>query len=322
MLRKLIPDPFIIALLATLLLATVLPAQGQAAVIVGWLATALIVLLFFFHGAKLSSGAVVEGIRNWRLHLAILGSTFVMFPLLGLLFSKVFAGTMPKPLGLGVLYLAALPSTVQSSIAFTSMARGNVPAAIASASASQVLGVFITPPLVALLAGAHGGHVPLSGIGAIMLQVLVPFVAGQLLRPWIGDWVHRHKAAISFTDRGAILAAVYSAFSAAVVEGIWTRVQPATIGILVGLCLGILICALSFTWGTGRLLQFPRGDRIAILFCGTKKSLVQGVPIARVLFTGADVGLILLPIMIFHQLQLMACAWISSRYARESEHVG
>lgn len=317
--RKLLPDPFVIALLATLLLATVLPARGGGAVVANWVATALILLLFFFHGAKLSRQAILEGIRNWPVHALILVSTFVMFPLLGLLVWTLFSATvpMPRPVWLGVLYLAALPSTVQSSIAFTSIARGNVPAAIASASASQVLGVFLTPPLVALLAGAHGGQVPLSGIGGIVLQVLVPFLAGQALRPWIGDWVQRHKAAIAFTDRGAILAAVYSAFSAAVVEGIWKRVQFSTIAILLGLCLILLVCSLAFTWGTARLLKFPRGDRIAILFCGTKKSLVQGVPIARVLFTGADVGLILLPIMIFHQLQLMACAWISSRYARE-----
>lgn len=321
--RKLLPDPFVLALLATLLLATVLPARGAGAVAASWAATALILLLFFFHGAKLSREAIFAGIRNWPVHALILVSTFVMFPVLGLLVSTLFSATipMPKPLWLGVLYLAALPSTVQSSIAFTSIARGNVPAAIASASASQVLGVFITPPLVALLAGARGGQVPLSGVGGIVLQVLVPFLAGQALRPWIGDWVHRHKTAISMTDRGAILAAVYSAFSAAVVEGIWKRVQLSTLAQLLGLCLGILACALTFTWGTARLFKFPRDDRIAILFCGTKKSLVQGVPIARVLFTGADVGLILLPIMIFHQLQLMACAWISNRYAREADHV-
>lgn len=316
MLRRLLPDPFVIALLVTLVLATILPAQGVGVPVVNALATAMIVLLFFFHGARLSRQAIVEGIRNWRLHVAILISTFVMFPLLTLGLSHVGSGWLSHPLWVGMLYLAALPSTVQSSIAFTSMARGNVPGAIASASASQVLGVFVTPPLVALLAGAQGAHVPLSGIGNVMLQVLVPFVAGHLLRPVIGEWVQRHKSAIAITDRGTILVSVYSAFSAAVVEGLWTRVDGATIAVLLLLCVSVLAAALLFTWGMGRALGFARADRITILFCGTKKSLIQGVPMARVLFSGPDAGLVLLPVMIFHQLQLMACAWIAQRYAR------
>lgn len=313
--RRLIPDPFMLALLATLALATVLPARGQAALLVNWLATATIVLLFFFHGAKLSREAVIGGLKSWRIHLAILGSTFVMFPLLGLGLASAFPGVMPPPLWLGILYLSALPSTVQSSIAFTSIAKGNVPAAIAAASASQVLGVVLTPFLVGLLAGAHGGHVPLSGVGRIMLQILVPFVAGHLLRPWIGGWVARHKAAISLTDRSTILIAVYSAFSAAVVEGIWSRLPLPTLAILCGVCAVMLGVALLFTRTLARLLGFARADEIAIVFCGTKKSLIQGVPMARVLFAGPDLGLILLPVMIFHQLQLMVCAGIARRYA-------
>jgi sodium/bile acid cotransporter 7 len=311
----LLPDPFVVALLATLALATVLPARGASAVLVNCLATGLIVLLFFFHGAKLSRSAIVDGIRHWRLHIVILTSTFVMFPILGVLLSSLFPQLLPRALWLGILYLAALPSTVQSSIAFTSMAQGNVPAAIASASASQVPGVFLTPPLVALLGGVRGGHLPLAGLGLLVLQVLVPFVLGHLLRPWLGAWVQRYKTAISITDRGAILAAVYSAFSAGVIEGIWRRLELPTLATLLTLCSGMLAFALLFTWGAGGLFGFSRRDRIAILFCGTKKSLVQGVPIARALFAATDVGLVLLPIMIFHQLQLTACAFISRRYA-------
>ncbi len=313
--RRLLPDPFILALLATLALATLLPARGQAAVLVDWLSTATIVLLFFFHGAKLSREAVIGGLKSWRIHLAILGSTFVMFPLLGLGLAGACPALMPPPLWLGVIYLACLPSTVQSSIAFTSIARGNVPAAIAAASASQLLGVLLTPFLVGLLAGAHGGHVPVSGVGRIVLQILVPFLIGHLLRPWIGRWVARHKAAIALTDRSTILIAVYSAFSGAVIEGIWDRLPLPTLAILFGICAAVLAIALLFTRTLARALGFGREDEVAILFCGTKKSLIQGVPMARVLFAGPDLGLILLPIMIFHQLQLMACAWIARRYA-------
>lgn len=317
----LLPDPFVLALAGTLGLATLWPARGAAAGAVDGLATVMIVLLFFFHGAKLSREAVLSGIRNWPLHCVILLSTFVMFPLLMLLLARLFNASMPHALWVGMLYLAALPSTVQSSIAFTSMARGNVSAAIAAASASQVLGVFITPWLIAWLVGTQRGDASVAGIGigSIVLQVLVPFVAGHLLRPWIGAWIERHKAAIAVTDRGTILLAVYGAFSAAAIEGIWMRVQPATLMTLLALCLGVLAFALLFTWGVARLFGFARPDRITILFCGTKKSLVQGVPMARVLFAGPDLGLVLLPVMLFHQLQLMVCAWISQRYAGSKE---
>jgi len=316
MLRRLIPDPFVLALLATLVLATLLPARGAGAIAVNWLSTATIVLLFFFHGAKLSREAILAGTRHWRLHLVILGSTFVMFPLLCLGLSGLLPSAMSPALWTGILYLAALPSTVQSAIAFVSIARGNVPAAIASASASQVLGVLITPPLVSVLAGARGGHIAISGVGFVMLQILVPFVAGHLLRPWIGGWIQRQKAAIGLTDRGTILIAVYSAFSGAVIDGIWHRLPLSALAVLVGICLFILAVALTFTGIAGRVLGFDRKDRIALQFCGTKKSLIQGVPMGRILFAGPDLGMILLPLMIFHQFQLMACAWLARRYAR------
>jgi solute carrier family 10 (sodium/bile acid cotransporter), member 7 len=319
MFRRLIPDPFIIAILAAVTLASLAPARGDFAIFVGWLATATIVLLFFFHGAKLSREAVFAGLVHWRLHLTILACTFLMFPLLGLALAKAFPGLLPPTLWTGILYLCALPATVQSAIAFTSIARGNVPAAIASSSASQLLGVVLTPIIAGLITGAHGASAGLSGMGEIMLQILAPFVVGHLLRPWIGEWVTRNKGLIGITDRSTIVIAVYSAFSAAVIEGIWSRVPIATLGVLVIVCAIILAFALGFTALIGRVLGFPREDRIAIQFCGTKKSIIQGVPMARVLFAGPDVGIILLPLMIFHQMQLMACAWLARRYAVASD---
>lgn len=315
MLRRLIPDPFIVALLATVLLATLLPARGGFASAVDAVATAAIMLLFFFHGAKLPREAVIEAVGHWWLHLTIFACTFVMFPLLALGLSAALPGLLPPLLWTGVLYMAALPGTVQSAVAFTSMARGNVAAAIASSSASQLLGIFLTPVLVGLLADARGGAVDTSGVGHILLVLFAPFVAGQLLRPWIGGWVARHKPLIGVSDRSAILLAVYSAFSAAVIEGIWSKLPLPVLGMLVLLCLAMLAFALAFTRGLARLLGFSRFDEIAIVFCGTKKSLVQGVPMARVLFAAPDVGIVLMPILLFHQFQLMACAWIARRYA-------
>lgn len=319
MLRRLIPDPFIIALLATVALASLLPAQGDFAGIVDVLATVAIVLLFFFHGAKLPREAIIEAIGHWRLHLTILASTFLMFPLLALGLSHAMPNLLPPLLWTGVLYMAALPGTVQSAVAFTSIARGNVAAAIASSSASQLIGIFLTPVIVGLLADARGGEVDLSGVGHILLVLFAPFVVGHLLRPWIGEWVARRRKLIGISDRSAILLAVYSAFSAAVIDGIWGKLPLPVLGKLVVVCLVILAFAIIFTRTVARLLGFNRADEIAIMFCGTKKSIIQGVPVARVLFAAPDVGVIVMPILLFHQFQLMACAWIARLYARQAE---
>lgn len=321
MLRRLIPDPFLPILVGTVLLATLLPARGSFATLVGWLSTITIILLFFFHGAKLAREQVVAGLVHWRLHLVIFSATFVMFPLIGLAGERLAPGLLPPKLWTGLLFVCALPSTVQSSIAFVSIARGNVPAAIASASVSQVLGIVFTPILMGLLAGAHGSGVGLAGIGKIAAEIMVPFLAGHLLRPVIGGWVGRHKQLVNTTDRATIVIAVYGAFSEAVIEGLWHQLPAASLGMLLVADAALLAIALSATWAAGRLLGFDREDRIAIQFCGTKKSLVQGVPMARVLFPGPDVGVILLPIMLFHQMQLMACAIIARRYAEgERDH--
>lgn len=319
MLRRLIPDPFLLFLVGTILLATFLPARGPFAIAVGWLSVLTIILLFFFHGAKLAREQVIAGLTHWRLHLTILGCTFIFFPLLGVIGAKAWPGLLPHDLWIGMLFLCALPSTVQSAIAFVSMARGNVPAAIASASASQMLGILLTPLLMGLMAGAHGGGVNLKGVSQIAAQILLPFVVGHLLRPWIGAWVARHKALIGITDRSTIIVAVYGAFSAAVLEGLWHKLPPAALGLLVAVNAVLLAVGLGFTWGLGRALGFDREDRIAIQFCGTKKSLLQGVPMAKVLFPGPQTGVILLPIMLFHQMQLMACAFIARRYGNQPE---
>ncbi len=309
-------EPFILMLLGTVLLASLLPARGQWAVVAGYAADIGIVLLFFLHGAKLSREAIWEGARNWRLHLAVFATTFVAFPLLGLAFGNVPG--LAAPIASGLLFLTLLPSTVQSSIAFTAVARGNVAAAVCSASFSNLIGIVLTPALVALLMGGVGGQgsgISLSAVESIVLQLLVPFVAGHLLRPWIGGFVARQKALLMAVDRGSILLVVYTAFGAAVVEGLWSRVSSTDLALIAMICTAMLVIVLLLTWLAGRALGFSREDAIVLLFCGSKKSLASGVPMAGVLFPAAQVGAILLPIMLFHQIQLIACAIIARRYA-------
>ena len=317
------PDPFLLALIATVLLASLLPAHGQAVPLFHALTIVVIAVMFFLQGARLSRAAILAGLGHWRLHLAILGCTFVLFPLLGLGLHALLPGLLTPTLWLGVLFVCVLPSTVQSSIAFTSIARGNVPAAVCSATASNLVGIAITPLLTGfLLAGAtRGGGISAAGVLDIVLQLLLPFAAGQLLQPLIGGWALRHRGLLAVTDRGSVLIVVYTAFSAAVVQGLWHEVPPSQLG-LVLLVDAILLAAvlLATRFGAG-VAGFGRQDEIAIVFCGSKKTLASGVPMAGVLFPAAIVGQIVLPLMIFHQLQLFVCAVLARRYARRAEAV-
>lgn len=316
-LRRFAPDPFITAIVLTVVLATFLPAQGLFAIIVGYVTTAAIVLLFFLHGLRLPRDALIAGLRNWRLHITILSATFILFPLVGLALSSAFPALMPRTLWLGVLFLCALPSTVQSSIAFTSIARGNVAGAVAAAGASNMIGIVLTPLIVSVLVRSHGGGISFSGIWDVVLQLCVPFVAGHLMRPWLADWSARHKTLTTLTDRGTIVLAVYGAFSAAVLGGIWHQLPPSGFAILLLVCAVILAIVLLVTHFGSGLAGFSREDQIAIVFCGSKKSLASGIPMARVLFAGSGLGAIILPLMIFHQMQLMVCAWLARRYAEQ-----
>ena len=317
MLSRFLPDRFTCALLCTVLLASVLPCRGAAAQVFGLLTDVAIALLFFLHGAKLSRQAVLAGITNWRLHLTVLASTFVLFPLLGLLLRPVLSSLVTPDLYLGVLFLCALPSTVQSSIAFTSIARGNVSAAVCSASASSLLGIVITPLLVGVMLESHGrGGMSWDAVSGIVLQLLVPFVAGQVAQRWIGGWVQRHKPLVGLVDQGSILLVVYSAFSAAVLEGLWKQAPPSVLAGLLIINIVLLALALLATSYGARALGFAKEDEITIVFCGSKKSLASGIPMAKVLFAGHPLGLIVLPIMLFHQIQLMTCAVLARRYAR------
>jgi sodium/bile acid cotransporter 7 len=312
-----LPDNFTLALVATVTLASLWPASGATAHFFERVTTVAIGLLFFLHGAKLSREAVLGGIMHWRLHLLVFGATFVMFPLLGLALKPVLTPLVTPELYTGVLFLCVLPATVQSAIAFTSMARGNMPAAICSASASTMLGVFITPLLVNLIVVPHGAAgASFDAIGRILLQLMVPFMAGHLLRPWIGGWIKRRASVLTLVDRGSILLVVYTAFSAAVIEGLWKQVPMSALAGLLLVCAVLLALALCVTTWASRALGFDKADEITIVFCGSKKSLASGIPMAKVLFASHAVGAIVLPLMLFHQMQLMVCAVLAQRYAR------
>ncbi|MFI7275416.1 bile acid:sodium symporter family protein [Streptomyces sp. NPDC049879] len=310
-------DPYIVLLLGTVGIAALLPASGPAADAADGAATGFIGLLFFLYGARLSTQEAVDGLRHWRLHLTIIGCTFLLFPLFGLAARGLVPWLLPHDLYEGLLFLCLVPSTVQSSIAFTSIARGNVAAAIAAGSFSSIIGVLVTPLLAATLIGASGGFSADALLG-IALQLLLPFVLGQLLRRWIGGLVRRHRAVLSLVDRGSILVVVYAAFSEGMNAGVWHEVSWPRLLALLGVEAVLLTCMLTLTrWGARRL-GFGRGDRIAIVFAGSKKSLAAGLPMASVIF-GAHAALAVLPLMVFHQMQLIVCAVLARRWSRDPE---
>ncbi|RTL57705.1 MAG: bile acid:sodium symporter [Rhodocyclaceae bacterium] len=276
-----------------------------------------IALVFFLHGLGLSFAAMRDGLSRWKVHLTVQLFTFAVFPLLWLGFDALFGRWMPAGLGLGFLYLCVLPSTVSSSVALTGVARGNVPAAIFNATLSGLLGIVLTPALVALL--AHVSNQGLSFVDAVLgiaRMLLLPLVAGQLLRPWLHAWHHRHKKLTTAADRGAILLMVFGAFADSVASGLW---RDHGVSLLLAAAAGaalILAVVLFLTRRTARWLGFSAEDEITTVFCGSKKTLASGVPMAKLIF-GAHpaLGMIVLPIMFYHQIQLVVCSILANRYA-------
>lgn len=317
---RLLLDNFTLMLVAVVAAATLVPAHGAGATFFSGLTTFAITLLFFMHGAKLSRQAIIAGATHWRLHLLVFAFTFILFPILGWALRPVLQPVLGASLYAGMIYLCALPGTVQSAIAFTSIARGNVPAAVCSASASSIIGIVVTPLLVSLAMPTGSGSVSIMhAIIHISEELLLPFIAGHLMRPWIGTWMDRNRKWLKTVDQSSILLVVYTAFSASVIGGLWQQVPPLDLLTLIVACGVLLAIVLTITTSLSRLLGFNKEDEITIVFCGSKKSLATGVPMAQVLFSATAVGPMLLPLMIFHQIQLMVCAVLAQKYRMRGE---
>lgn len=316
-LRRFGVDTYMLLLISVVALGAIIPARGIGAEILGQITFWAVALLFFIYGAKLDTQSVRAGIMNLRLQSLSFLATYVMFPILGLLIAWSLGGLLGPELTLGILFLSVLPSTIQSSIAFTAMAGGNVPAAICSASLSNLVAVVLTPALMALILHQSGG-ISTDAISKIALQILLPFVLGQILRRWIGGFIQRHKFLTMIVDRGSILLIVYSAFSAGTVAGIWSAIPLDRLLLLGAVVCVFLAIAMWLMVVTGRYVNLPRADAITLLFCGSTKSLASGLPIATAIFPPSQVGAIILPLMLFHLIQLLVCAVIAQRKAAEN----
>ena len=318
MLSRIFPDRFVPVLLATILLASLLPVRGSAVPIAQGLSTAASVFLFFLNGVRLPRDEVLHGIRNWKLQGGALAFCFGAMALLGLAAQAATAPLLPATLALGFLFLGILPSTVQSATAASSLAGGNVAASVVAAALLNLSGVIVSPLLFAALAGSAG---EISGTGALRIVaiLLLPFIAGQFAQAWLRPWVLAHRGLATFMDRSAIAIAVYVAFYAAVVAGIWGLLDGREIGIVFGVVALLLVLSFGGAWLFGALLRLKRPDRITLLFSGAQKSIAVGAPLAATLFPPAVAGMVLVPILVYHMAQLILSAWLAPVLGRANE---
>ncbi len=314
--RRFIPDTFILLLIATIALASMLPARGRALDAVSAVSNVAIFALFFFHGLRLAHSAVWDGVRHWRLQLAVLAFTFGVLPVMGLAASSFMPDLLSPGLWLGVLFLCALPSTVQAAISSSSLAGGNVAASVIAAALSNLSAVILTPLIFAAITQVGGEGVGAGAVGKVALLLLLPFALGQIARTWLAAWADRHKVWIGRMDKLTIILAVYVAFSAAVNEGLWNQLSGLELAVLCAFITALLCAAMVGSWALGGILGLKRADRITLFYSGAHKSLATGAPMARILFPGAEAGLIIIPLLIYHQLQLIISAWIAARLNR------
>lgn len=318
-------DTFTLLLLVAIALATVLPATGDAAQLLSSAGTVAVALLFFLHGVALSREQIVAGATHWRLHIVITAFTFVFFPLVVVPIyhlNSVLPQWMPADLGLGFLYLGVLPSAVSSSIAYTAMARGNVPAAICSAAASNVFGMMLTPFLLLMLISTSGAadFSVANALKDIVLQLLLPFAVGHGLRPILGGFVAKHESLATRYDQCVIWLIVYSAFSHSVTSGLWEKLPLTAVILTLVLCVLLLVSFMAAAVLVVRRLGFSLEDETAVVFCGSKKSLASGLPMAKVLFSGhPGFGMIVLPIMCYNQIQVIIGAMLAQSYRKRIE---
>ena len=308
-------DPMVRLLILALFLAVIVPVPVSHQATGQLVANGAVFFLFLLNGLRLPRDQVIRGVRDWRFHGALTLWVFGAMLLGGWGIWQVTGLILPPLLALGFLYLGALPSTVQSATVYTSMANGNVAHAVVAAALLNVLGVFLSAPLFALFAGSEAVALGSEVLVRIAVILLLPFAIGQLLQPRFGSIVTSNPALTKWTDRIPIALAVYVAMSAAVNEGIWDRIDGPAWALMLVAVLIFLAYANAGSWAAGGAMGLERKDRIAFLFGGSQKSLAMGAPLATILFDPATAGIILLPLLVYHFLQLVLAAPLANRLA-------
>ena len=312
LLSRIIPDRFIWILIATIAVASILPVRGSDVETANLISSGAVFLIFLLHGIRLPRAEVIAGVRNWRVQGALFLFVFGAMTLVGLALARLTDGWLPPLVALGFLYAGVLPTTVQSATTYTSIARGAVAVSVIASALINLAAIVVTPTLFALLAGRDGG-VSLSGdlAGRIALILLLPFIVGQMVQRWARPVVLRHPSGVKLMDQGAIAIAVYVAFSAAVVDGIWTKLSGGDYAVLGAGVAAMLLAGFGGAWLLGGAMKLARPERTAVLFAGAHKSIAVGAPLAALLFPANAAGMVLLPILIYHLAQLIVSAWIA-----------
>lgn len=308
-------DPMVRLLVLAIVLASVVPAVGEAPTVAQGVSNAAIFLLFFLNGLRLPRREVVRGTGHWRFLLPLALWCFGAMALLGLGLASGLSGHLPPLVALGFLYLGVLPSTVQSATAYSSLAGGNVASSVVAAALLNILGVFVSAPLFAALGGGGAVSLGADGLLKVVAILIVPFAIGQALQTRLARWTGENKALVTWMDRISIAIAVYVAMSGAVEQGLWSRVDPVEWAILVGAVVALLTAAFLGAWVVSAPLRLDWPDRVAFLFAGAHKSVAMGAPLAAVLFPPAVAGMVLLPLLAYHLLQLVASAPLANRLA-------
>ncbi|MCF2706250.1 bile acid:sodium symporter [Arcanobacterium haemolyticum] len=304
-------DPLITGIIVALIAGLLVPLPRGVLGVVSDLADVGVGAVFLVYGMRLRTREVFAGLTNIRVQSLVLGATYILFPILGFAAGRLLAPWLGEGFAVGFLFLSLLPSTIQSSVTFVSIARGNVGAAVCAATISNILGMFITPLLVLRLLNVGGADT--GGLASVLTKLLLPFIIGQLLQPIVGEWWRAHKRVVKTIDTSSIVLIVFSATCSATASGAWAGISVWTLALLLALSAVLLGVMLALTWWGGKAAGLNREDNIVLLMCGSKKSLAPGLPMAKALFAPHVVGAIIVPVVVFHQLQLMVCAVIARR---------
>lgn len=315
----LVPDRFILVLIATVALASVLPVRGREVAVANLVSSGAVFVIFLLHGIRLPRAEVIDGLRDWRTQGTIALFVFGIMGAIGFALWRLTDGALPAMVALGFLYIGVLPTTVQSATTYCSLARGAVALSVVASALDNLAAVLVTPSLFALLAGTAGG----VSLGAslavrVALILLLPFAIGQVIQRWARPWAMRNAALVKRIDQGAIAIAVYVAFSAAVVQGIWSKLGAGELAILAVAVSAMLAAGFGGAWFVGSLVSQRSDVRTAILFSGAHKSIAVGAPLAALMFPANVAGMVLLPILAYHLAQLMISAWIAPPLARRN----
>lgn len=313
-------DKFILAIIAVIIIAYLFPQWGskESGVPLDLIASIGISLIFFFYGLKLSPAQIKAGLKNWRLHLLVQLSTFLIFPLIVLAFYPFINTEHGQTIWLAFLFLAALPSTVSSSVVMVSIARGNIPAAIFNASISGLIGIVITPLWIGMFLQQTSIDFNLGEIYIkLVTEILLPVVVGLVLQRYWGNYARKYTRFLTLFDKSVILLIIFKSFSQSFENNVFSVVDVSDLLLIVVAVLLLFYAIYFLTRYISKLLGFNMEDQITAQFCGTKKSLVHGTVFAKILFQhSASTGIMLLPIMLFHPIQILIISFVATKLGK------